>query len=170
MPTPGAGWRAVLLVALASCLAAVPVRAADWRELGVNVYGLSYHFDRDRAKQLDADNSLNPGLGLRYDFAQLERWTFFADGGAYYDSGRNTAVYGGVGALWQVVGGLKIGGALAVMNSDTYNDGDTFLAPLPLVAYDFGPFMVNLTFFPKISKFNEVATLGLWFTLWPGKW
>jgi hypothetical protein len=161
--------RAALAAAIAGCLATAPA-AADWRELGVNVYGLSYHFDRDRAEELDVDNSFNPGLGLRYNFAQLERWTFFADAGAYYDSGKNTAVYGGVGALWQVVGGLKIGAALAVMNSDTYNDGDTFLAPLPLVAYDFGPMMVNLTFFPKVSKYNDVATLGLWLTLWPGQW
>jgi hypothetical protein len=29
---------------------------------------------------------------------------------------------------------------------------------------------VNLTFFPKVSKYNDVATLGLWFTLWPGQW
>jgi hypothetical protein len=161
--------RAALAAAIAGGLATAPA-AADWRDLGVNVYGVSYHFDRDRAKELDVDNSFNPGLGLRYNFAQLERWTFFADAGAYYDSGKNTAVYGGVGTLWQVVGGLKIGAALAVMNSDTYNDGDTFLAPLPLVAYDFGPVMVNLTFFPKVSKYNDVATLGLWFTLWPGQW
>jgi hypothetical protein len=160
---------AALAVAFAGCVLAAPA-AADWRDLGVNVYGLSYHFDRDRARELDVDNSVNPGLGLRYTFAELERWSFFADAGAYYDSGRNTAVYSGVGALWRVVGGLQIGGALAVMNSDTYNDGDTFLAPLPVVAYDFGPVTVNLTYFPKISKYNDVATLGLWFTLWPGKW
>lgn len=161
--------RAVLAVVLAGSLFSAPA-AADWRDVGVNVYGLSYHFDRDLAEQLGVDNSLNPGLGLRYNFAQLERWTFFADAGAYYDSGRNAAVYGGAGALWQAAAGLRIGGALAVMNSDTYNDGKTFVALLPLVAYDFGPVTVNLTFFPKVSRYNDVATLGLWFTLWPGKW
>ena len=160
--------RAALAAAIACCLSTAPA-AADWRDLGVNIYGLSYHFDSDRAEELDVDNTINPGLGLRYDFAHHERWTFFADAGAYYDSGKNTAVYGGVGALWQAVGGLKIGGALAVMNSNTYNDGDTFLAVLPLVAYDFGPVMVNLTFFPKVSKYNDVATLGLWFTIWPAR-
>jgi hypothetical protein len=157
-----------LAAALAGGLAAAPA-SADWRDLGVNVYGLSHHFDRDRAEQLDVDNNFNPGLGLRYDFARHERWTFFADAGAYYDSGRNTAVYGGVGALWQVVGGLQIGGALAVMNSDTYNQGGTFVAPLPIVAYDFGPVTLNLTYFPKVANFNDVATLGLWFTIWPGR-
>jgi hypothetical protein len=157
-----------LAAALAGCLVAAPA-VADWRDLGVNVYGLSYHFDRDLAKELDVDNGFNPGLGLRYEFARREGWSFFADAGAYYDSGRETAWYGGAGALWQVAGGLHIGGALVVMNSDTYNEGKTFVAPLPLVAYDFGPVTVNLTYFPKVSNFNDVATLGLWFTLWPGR-
>lgn len=160
--------RAVLACAIALGAAAAPARA-DWRDVGVNVYGLSVHFDQDEAERLGVDNNFNPGLGLRYEFARHDRWSFFADAGAYYDSGKNTAVYGGVGALWQVVGGLKIGAALAVMDSDTYNNGKTFVAPLPLVAYDFGPVTVNLTFFPKVSKFNDVATLGLWFTVWPGR-
>ncbi len=160
--------RTLLACALALGAAGAPAHA-DWSDLGVNVYGLSYHFDKSRAEQLDVDNNFNPGLGLRYQFARHERWTFFADAGAYYDSGKNTAVYGGAGALWQVVGGLQIGAAVAVFNSDTYNSGRTFVAPLPLVAYDFGPVTVNLTYFPKISDRNEVASLGLWFTIWPGR-
>jgi hypothetical protein len=138
----------------------------DWRDLGVNVYGLSYH---STVIARSSRRRQQPQPLASHNFAQVERWSFFADAGAYYDSGRNTAVYGGVGALWQVVGGLQIGGALAVMNSDPYNNGDTFLAPLPLVVYDFGPVTVNLTFFPKVSKYNDVATLGLWFTIWPGR-
>jgi hypothetical protein len=160
--------RALCACAIAFAAVAGPAHA-DWSDLGVNIYGLSYHFDQDEAERLGVDNNLNPGLGLRYEFARHERWSFFADAGAYYDSGKNTAVYGGVGALWQVVGGLRIGAALAVMDSDTYNNGRTFVAPLPLAAYDFGPVTVNLTFFPKVSKFNDVATLGLWFTVWPGR-
>jgi hypothetical protein len=167
MPTTAR--RVVLAVAFAACIAAAPARA-DWRDVGVNVYGLSYHVDRDRARELDVDNGLNPGLGVRYNFAKWERWTFLAEAGAYHDSGRNTAVYGGAAALWQAVGGLHVGAALVAMNSDTYNRGKTFLAPLPVIGYDFGPAMVNLTYFPKVSNYNEVGTLGLWFTLWPGRW
>ena len=156
--------RAFFICAFALCAAAPAAVAGEW---GIDIYGLSYHFNRDLAKQLDVDNSFNPGLGVRYQFAEVERWSFFADAGAYHDSGSNTAVYGGVGALWQVVGGLQIGGALALMNSDTYNQGKTFIAPLPLVAYDLGPVTLNLIYFPKISNYNEVASLGFWVTLWP---
>jgi hypothetical protein len=158
------------LPARLALLAAVFAPPAGAGELGINVYGLSYHFDRDTAKALGVDNGINPGLGVRYRFAEYERWSFFADAGAYDDSGRNTAVYAGAGAYWRAWGGLHLGAALAVFNSDTYNNGRTFVAPVPLVGYDFGPAMVNLTFFPRVSEFNDVATLALWVTLWPERW
>jgi hypothetical protein len=88
----------------------------------------------------------------------------------FSDSGRNTAALAGVGTLWHVAGGFRIGAALAVMNSDTYTPRRTFLAPLPLVAWELGPATINLTFFPKIERYNDVATVGLWVTLWPGRW
>jgi len=144
--------------------------AAQADEFGINVYGLSYHFDRDRAKALGVDNEVNPGLGVRWKFAEVERWQFFADAGVFSDSGRNTAALAGAGALWHVAGGFQVGAAIAVMNSDTYNNGRTFIAPLPLVAWDLGPATINLTFFPKIERYNDVATVGLWVTLWPGRW
>src|SRR5262245_241246 len=154
----------------AALLAAAACGVARADEFGVNVYGLSYHFDRAQAQAIGADNSVNPGLGFRYRFAERERWQFFADGGVYYDSGRNTATYAGAGALWNVGSGFQAGAALAVFHSDTYNRGRAFIAPLPLLAWDLGPVTLNLTFFPKISNFNDVATLGFWVTLWPGRW
>lgn len=33
-------------------------------DLGINLYGLSYHFDRSRARELGVDNGFNPGLGV----------------------------------------------------------------------------------------------------------
>jgi hypothetical protein len=45
-------------------------------DVGVNLYGLSYHFDRARA---------------RYRVAHGERLQWIFDAGAYRDSGRNTA-------------------------------------------------------------------------------
>jgi len=156
------------LLAAAALVVACDAALAD--EIGINVYGLSYHFDRDRAQALGVDNEVNPGLGVRWKLAATGRWQFFADAGVFDDSGKNTAVLAGAGALWQVGGGFQIGAALAVMHSDTYNNGRTFIAPLPLVAWDLGPVTLNATFFPKIERYNDVATLGLWVTLWPGRW
>jgi hypothetical protein len=62
-----------------------PARA----DVGVNLYGLSHHFDRARARELKVDNGVNPGLGLRYRIAHSERLEWIFDVGAYRDSGRN---------------------------------------------------------------------------------
>ena len=157
-----------LLAAVA--LAAVACGATRAGEIGINVYGLSYHFDRARARAIGVDNEVNAGLGVRWRFAESGRWQFFADAGVFNDSGNNTAVLAGAGALWHAGGGFQIGAALAALNSDTYNDGRVFIAPLPLVAWDMGPVTLNATFFPKIERYNDIATIGLWLTLWPGRW
>jgi hypothetical protein len=139
-------------------------------ELGLNVYGLSYHFQHDRAKELGFDNDVNPGLGARYRFGEWKRWSFFADAAVYRDSGRNTATTLGAGALWHIGGGFSAGGALAFFHSDTYNHGNPFIAPLPIATYDAGPVTLNLAFFPKISQYNDISTLGFWMTFWPKRW
>lgn len=132
--------------------------------IGLNLYGFSYHFDRDRAKALGAGNQLNLGAGLRW---RSERGGWFADIGAYRDSGRNTAKLAGAGYLWELGGRWRIGGALAALDSDTYNRGRAFVAPIPLLAYEAGRATLNFTFFPKIVGMNDINTLGIWITLHP---
>lgn len=150
---------------LFACAAlALPLPAAA--ELGINLYGLSYHFDRGRARDIGVDNEVNPGLGVRYRLAHSERLQWVLDAGAYRDSGRNTALLAGAGALWKVSPGWRLGGALAVLDSDTYNQGKTFVAPLPLAAYEFRWATLNFVYLPKVSDLNEVATLGFWVTAW----
>ena len=56
--------------------------------------------------------------------------------GFYRDSARNDAVFAGGGLFWKPAGGLRLGGGLVLMRSDTYNDGDPFIAPAPVVAYE----------------------------------
>ena len=149
---------------LAPCLAR---GQAGWQgELGINVYGLSYHFERDTARELGYDNEVNPGLGLRWRMPR-ERFDWFLDAGAYRDSGRNTALLAGGGIFWKATQRLRLGGALAFFHSDTYNDGDPFIAPLPLLAYEWDTVSANFVFFPKVSGVNEINTLGFWLTFWP---
>lgn len=151
-----------------SLLGAVIAPTAASAEVGINVYGLSHHFDEARAERLGVDNEVNPGLGLRWrEDKGSARVQWFADGGAYRDSGRNTAVYAGAGAFWKPAARLRIGGALAVFDSDTYNRGEAFLAPLPMLAWETRAATFNLVYFPKVSKLNDVAAVGLWITLWP---
>jgi hypothetical protein len=117
-------------IALALLTACAAPCAAQGR-LGVNVYGLSYHVEREEAHESGVDNEFNPGLGLRWR-TPGERFDWFLDGGVYRDSGRNTAVYAGIGTFWKPTERLRLGAALVGFHSDTYNEGDAFIAPLPI--------------------------------------
>jgi hypothetical protein len=151
---------------LAALLLLLPASAKAQQTLGVNLYGLSYHLDRERAREIGVDNEINPGLGVRYRVPHSERLQWIFDAGAYRDSGRNTALLAGAGALWRVSPGWRLGGALVVLDSDTYNEGKTFVAPVPLAAYEFRSAALNFVYLPKVSDLNEVATLGFWATIW----
>jgi hypothetical protein len=148
----------------AFALAALPLPAVA--DLGINLYGLSYHFDRARARELRVDNEFNPGLGLRYRVPHSERLQWIFDVGLYHDSGRNTAALAGAGALWKVSEGWRLGAGLAAFKSNTYNRGEPFVAPLPLAAYEFRSATLNFTLFPRLAEVNEVATLAVWLTWW----
>lgn len=138
--------------------------ACNAGDFGLNVYGASYHFERGRAKQLGLDNEINPGLGLRYRERIDERFDWFADAGFYRDSGRNTALVAGPGVLWKATQGLRLGGAAAFFHSKSYNGGRAFVAPVPVAAYEWKAVTLNVTYFPRISSFNEINTLGFWLT------
>jgi len=96
-----------------------------------------------------------------------QAFDWFFDAGAYRDSGRNTAVLAGGGLFWKPTEHLRLGGGLAFFHSETYNDGNPFIAPLPLLAYEWRAVTANLVYFPKVSGVNEINTLGFWLTLWP---
>lgn len=146
-----------IILALVVLLLSFSARA----DVGVNVYGLSYHPDKEEAARLEVDNQINPGIGLRY--IKRGSYDLFADVGFYRDSGRNLAKLA-AGGVFLKSGGFRFGGALAVMQSETYMKGDVFVAPIPLAGYDFGSVMVNLTYFPKVG--GNVEAFGTWLTVW----
>jgi len=134
-------------------------------DVGLNIYGLSWHLDADKAQEKGVDHWFNPGLGVRYRVPG-ERFDYFFDVGAYRDSGRNTAVLAGGAAHWRATQSARLGLALVLFSSKTYNDGNTFVAPLPIAAWDFGPAQLNMAYMPKVSKVNDINTLGFWLTYW----
>ena len=134
-------------------------------DLGINIYGLSYHLDRDRARELHDDNGFNYGLGARYRLPG-ESIDWFFDAGAYHDSGRNTAVLAAAGGYWHATERVRLGAALAFLHSRTYNQGQAFVAPLPLAAYEWRSATLNMVYLPKVREFNSINTLGFWLTVW----
>ena len=134
-------------------------------DFGINVYGLSYHFDRGKARELHDDNGFNYGLGARYRLPG-EGVDWFFDAGALHDSGRNTAVVAGGGGYWHATERVRLGAALAFLHSRTYNGGQAFVTPLPLAAYEWRSATLNMVYSPKVREINRLNTLGLWLTVW----
>jgi hypothetical protein len=142
----------------------------DLDKLDQNIYGLAYHPDREKVKRENLDNQVNPGLALHYELRNTERGITFAEIGAYRDSGRNTASFLALGYQYKVGEHWGFGGAVAAMNSKTYNNGVSFVGMFPLVTYDFGPLKVNAVYFPKVANYNEVAAFGLYVSVPLGRW
>lgn len=135
-------------------------------DLGLNVYGLSYHWDRELAEQNGWDNEFNPGLGARYRMGSWLNADAIVDAGIYRDSGRNTAVYAATGLLWPLDEAKRfhLGATLTAFHSDTYNQGKAFIVPVPLLTVRFDKVTLNLTHFPKLGTLNEIHTTALFFT------
>ena len=134
-----------------------------YADVGINLYGASYHFDRGKAREIGLTHEVNPGLGVRW---RPKDSIFFADAAIYRDSAAHTAKIAGGGALWHAGEHLRLGGALALLKSETYNFGKAFVAPVPLAAYEMRRVTFNLVYFPKWRDQNPTNQVGAWATLW----
>ncbi|HUQ24721.1 MAG TPA: hypothetical protein VM140_03560 [Burkholderiales bacterium] len=151
---------------LAVLVVALVLASSARADVGLNIYGFSWHIDGDKARAEKADNWINPGLGVRYRVPG-ETFDYFFDAGAYRDSGRNTAVLAGGAVHWRATQSARLGLALVMLNSKTYNGGDTFVAPLPVAAWEFRSVTFNMVWMPKVRDINGINTLGFWLTYWP---
>jgi len=148
--------------ALLALIVCTPARA----DVGINLYGASYHFDRDKAREKGLTHEVNPGLGVRWRETGSGIWDVFADVGLYRDSAAHTAKLAGAGTLWHAGQHVRLGGALVLLKSETYNFGRAFIAPVPLAAYDMRRVTFNLVYFPKWRDVNPTNQVGAWITLW----
>lgn len=138
------------------------------RRLRVNllVFGISYHPDRKGSRAENVDNELNLGLGLNYAIHRDDRGAGALEAGFYYDSGRNWATFAGGGYQYKLGGRWRLGGDLLVIHSETYNDGNAFLAPIPRLTYDFSNLVqVHAIYVPKYERYNTFAVYGFYITV-----
>ena len=133
--------------------------------LDLNVYGLSYHPDRETVHRLHLDNEVNPGLALHYELSDTERGVTFAEIGAYQDSGSNLAKFAAMGYQFKFGKRWRIGGALSLVHSRTYNEGVVFVGMIPLITYDMGRVKLNATYFPKLGHYNDVDAFGFYISI-----
>jgi len=147
----------VLITVLTPMFAASADAGNVW---SINSYGLAYHFERAEAKRINSDNEVNPGLGVRYDFYASGRHRWYAEAGIYYDSGRRWAKTADITWQYQLIGGLRGGVGAFFFYTPTYNRGNAFIAPLPVVSYDFGSAVLTMAYAPKYREKNVINTLG----------
>ena len=149
-------------------------RAADFwsnlEALDLNVYGLSYHPDRTAVHSRNLDNQVNPGLGLHYELVNDQRGITFAEAGSYLDSGRNWAKFAALGYQFKWGEHWRFGGAVAAVDSKTYNHGVAFVGMFPLITYDLGPLKLNAVYFPKVANYNQIAAFGFYLSIPFGPW
>jgi hypothetical protein len=135
-------------------------------ELGINVFGLSLHTNLGAG-----DNAFNPGVGLRYAFWDpAPRWTAFVDAGTYYDSGRHWAKYIALGMSYNVAESWHVGVGVGYAQSQTYNEGKPFFAPIPGVAFEYRRFMFNAVLLPSENSKSKVAGLAFFVTIPLGRY
>ena len=134
------------------------------------MYGLAYHPDREAVHRKHLDNEVNPGLGLHYEFTNTKRGTTFGEVGVYEDSGTNTAKFAALGYQFKFGKRFRIGAALAVVQSQTYNKGAAFVGMIPLASYDLGRVKLNLTYLPKLGSYNTVDAFGFYISIPFGQW
>lgn len=140
-----------------------PRRGLDAFDL--NIYGLSYHPDREAARSRNIDNETNPGLGIHFEWPEDKRGNTFAEAGAYLDSGENWAKFVALGYQFRIGRRWKVGGALAAIHSRTYNNGTAFVGMIPLVTWDLRRIKLNAVYFPQFGHHNQVDVLGFYLSL-----
>jgi hypothetical protein len=96
-----------------------------------------------------------------------ERYDWVVDTGVFRDSARNTAAFAGAGFVLKPTERLRVGAALVALDSETYNAGNSFIAPIPAAAYEWRALSVNMAYSPRVGGVNDVNTLLFWLTFWP---
>ena len=129
--------------------------------LGLNIFGLSFHKNRDAGY-----NELNAGIGLRYGFWRpATRWALFADTSIYYDSNREWAKYVGLGTYYSLTASWKVGASIVYAQSQSYNQGKPFFSTVPGLAFEYRRIVLNMVVLPSEDATSKITGLALFLTI-----
>ena len=155
-----------LLAGLGVCATSVEAQAS-LREVGLDVFGLSWHYSGrtywDGPDEREY-NERNPGIGLHAVLLERGRHQWMLKAGGYRDSEGHYSRY--LGPVWQyrAVGHLSVGVGVLLFDSESYT---TPVIPLPLATYRVGRVGINVTWIPASSSDASGAiaafgTVALW--------
>lgn len=97
--------------------------------------------------------------------SESERGIQFVEAGFYRDSASHLAKIAGMGYQYKLGRRWRLGGALLGVQSQTYNGGSPFIAPLPIATYDLGRVKLNAVFAPHYGAYSPFATFGFYFSV-----
>lgn len=140
--------------------------SADKRfSINLQVFGLSYHPDREGTRDKHLNNEINIGLGVTHRYHNDARGVATLEAGFYNDSGNNWAHFAGTSYQFKFGQYWKLGADLLLIKSLTYNYGHAFVAPIPRITYDFGPAKLNAIYIPKVPDVNLFAVFAIYLTI-----
>lgn len=149
----------ILLICLA--LASSNIEAG---ELGINIYGVSYHFDRQTHDGVTF-NEFNPGLGLNYIFQDHHYFNLAFEAGLYKDSVRNPARFAGVNFRYKLYKDfIKPGFILGLFRSDSVSD-DWIFVVIPGLTSRYQSVSFNLVYIPEFDGINAYDSIGFYLTI-----
>jgi hypothetical protein len=134
-------------------------------KVNLHVFGFSYHLDREGTRISHLDNEFNVGFGFGYKLHDDALGVVNSEFGFFKDSGSKWAKFAGIGYLFKLDERWKLGADLLVLQSQTYNNGDTFVAPIPRLTYDLGRVRLNMIYIPKYEQLNRFSVFALYFTI-----
>lgn len=137
-------------------------------EIGFNLYGLSYHTDRDAAESLDF-NEVNLGFGFQVAFLESKVGQFLGDGGFFKDTFRETAGYIALGYKLKITEALRAGILVSRYTSISVNDGNSLIAPVPVVSIRLGFICANFVYMAAHEPVNRFSWFGAYLTLYAAK-
>ncbi len=133
-------------------------------ELGINLYGLSYHLDR-RDVTGYRFNERNPGVGATLTIHEKQRSHYYIEAGIMEDSYRRAAKYVTFGYGYRIVKGLSIGVLCGIYDSRSVAESAVLVAA-PKVAYRYRDVELHLVHLPEFPGINPYPSFALYATLY----
>jgi len=129
------------------------------------INGLSKHFDVNQVVYPNGLNEKNLGLGAEYNFNKSEnqKIQWILNGGFYKDSLDSTAFYLGGAGLVNIFNydsfHLNVGIEVSFFYSKEYNQGNPFIAPLPIINIGNEKYSLNITAIPRVQQIIDAGVI-----------
>lgn len=154
------------IAAIALSLLVVSPRAwAD--ELGINLYGLSHHGNKEGFDHL---HEFNPGAGLQWTFARSERASLETNLGIYSDSFAHANYHLSLAGRVRVAGPVDLGLQLINSVSESSDGGRPVVTPFPIVGVRTRWGTVNMAYTPEMKSINPTGLTAMYVTVYPKRW